>query len=155
MTGAKVDKRLVPFDYKLSTGEIVEIITTNAAGHGPNRNWLNICKTNEAKSKIRSWFKKERREENIETGKAELEREFKRNLIRVPEDELEEFLKEDLKRHNCQTLDDFYAAIGYGGVILSRFIQRLKDEYNKSIYHTKLPSNLSKRLKPQINKNPE
>lgn len=131
MTGAKVDKRLVPFDYKLSTGEIVEIITTNAAGHGPNRNWLNICKTNEAKSKIRSWFKKERREENIETGKAELEREFKRNLIRVPEDELEEFLKEDLKRHNCQTLDDFYAAIGYGGVILSRFIQRLKDEYNK------------------------
>ena len=131
MTGAKVDKRLVPLDYKLSTGEIVEIMTTNAPGHGPNRNWLNICRTNEAKSKIRSWFKKERREENIENGKAELEKEFKRNLIRVPEDELEEFLKEDLKRHNCQTLDDFYAAIGYGGVILSRFIQRLKDEYNK------------------------
>ncbi len=131
MTGAKVDKRLVPLDYKLSTGEIVEIMTTNAPGHGPNRNWLNICRTNEAKSKIRSWFKKERREENIENGKAELEKEFKRNLIRVPEDELEEFLKEDLKRHNCQTMDDFYAAIGYGGVILSRFIQRLKDEYNK------------------------
>ena len=131
MTGAKVDKRLVPLDYKLSTGEIVEIMTTNAPGHGPNRNWLNICRTNEAKSKIRSWFKKERREENIENGKAELEKEFKRNLIRVPEDELEEFLKEDLKRHNCQTLDDFYAAIGYGGVILSRFIQRLKDDYNK------------------------
>lgn len=131
MTGAKVDKRLVPLDYKLSTGEIVDILTTNATGHGPNRNWLNICRTNEAKSKIRSWFKKERREENIETGKAELEKEFKRNLIRVPEDELEDFLKEDLKRHNCQTIDDFYAAIGYGGVILSRFIQRLKDEYNK------------------------
>ncbi len=131
MTGAKVDKRLVTLDYKLSTGEIVEIMTTNAPGHGPNRNWLNICRTNEAKSKIRSWFKKERREENIENGKTELEKEFKRNLIRVPEDELEEFLKEDLKRHNCQTLDDFYAAIGYGGVILSRFIQRLKDEYNK------------------------
>ena len=131
MTGAKVDKRLVPLDYKLSTGEIVEIMTTNAPGHGPNRNWLNICRTNEAKSKIRSWFKKERREENIENGKAQLEKEFKRNLIRVPEDELEEFLKEDLKRHNCQTLDDFYAAIGYGGVILSRFIQRLKDDYNK------------------------
>lgn len=129
MTGAKADKRIVPFDYTLSTGEIVEIITTNATSHAPNRNWLNICKTNEAKSKIRSWFKKERREENIVAGKAELEKEFKRNFIHVPEDELEEFLKEDLKRHNCQTLEDFYAAIGYGGVLLSRFIQRLKDKY--------------------------
>lgn len=131
MISAKVDKRIVPFDYKLSTGEIVEIITTSAPNHGPNRNWLNICKTNEAKSKIRSWFKKERREENVVTGKAELEREFKRNLIRVPEDDLADFLKDDMKRHNCATLDDFYAAIGYGGVILSRFIQRLKDEYTK------------------------
>lgn len=131
MISAKVDKRIVPFDYKLSTGEIVEIITTSAPNHGPNRNWLNICKTNEAKSKIRSWFKKERREENVVTGKAELEREFKRNLIRVPEDDLADFLKDDMKRHNCASLDDFYAAIGYGGVILSRFIQRLKDEYTK------------------------
>lgn len=131
MVGAKVDKRMVSLDYKLSTGEIVEIITTNAIGHGPNRNWLNICKTNEAKSKIRSWFKKERREENIVTGKAELEKEFKRNFIRIPEEDLEEFLQEDLKRHNCENIEDFYAAIGYGGVILSRFMQRLKDEYNR------------------------
>lgn len=131
MVGAKVDKRMVPLDYKLTTGEIVEVVTTNAVGHGPNRNWLNICKTNEAKSKIRSWFKKERREENIINGKLELEKEFKRNFIRVPEEELETFLKDDLKRHNCEDMDDFYAAIGYGGVILSRFIQRLKDEYNK------------------------
>ncbi len=131
MISAKVDKRIVPFDYRLTTGEIVEIVTTNAPNHGPNRNWLNICRTNEAKSKIRSWFKKERREENIVTGKAELEREFKRNFIRVPEEELADFLKDDIKRHNCQTLDDFYAAIGYGGVILSRFMQRLKDEYSK------------------------
>lgn len=131
MVGAKVDKRMVPFDHKISTGEIIEIVTTNAATHGPNRNWLNICRTNEAKSKIRSWYKKERREENIVTGKAELEREFKRNMIRVPEEELEEFLKLDIKRHSCNSIEDFYAAIGYGGVILSRFIQRLKDEYNK------------------------
>lgn len=129
MMGAKVDKRMVSLDYKVSTGEIVEIITTNAVGHGPNRNWLSICKTNEAKSKIRSWFKKERREENVIAGKAELEKEFKRNLIRVPDDELEEFLEDDLKRHNCESIDDFYAAIGYGGVLLSRMIQRLKEEY--------------------------
>lgn len=129
MTGAKVDKKIVPIDYVLSTGEIVDIITTE--GHGPNRNWLNICKTNEARTKIRSWFKKERREENIEQGKAELDKEFKRNGIKVPPEDLEEFLSDDMRRHSCQTLDDFYAAIGYGGIILSKFIQRLKDQYTK------------------------
>jgi len=131
MVGAKVDKRMVPLDYKLSTGEIVEIITTNAAGHAPNRNWLNICKTNEAKSKIRSWYKKERREENILAGKLELEKEMKRNLIRVPDEDLSDFLEDDFKRHNCDNIEDFYAAIGYGGVLISRFMQRLKDEYTK------------------------
>lgn len=131
MRGAKVDGKLVSLDYKLSTGEIVEIITSNSPDHGPNRNWLNICVTNEAKSKIRSWFKKERREENIVQGKAELEKEFKRNFIRLDEEKLPEFLAEDMKRHNCSTLDDFYAAIGYGGVILSRMMQRLKDKYSK------------------------
>lgn len=65
MCGAKVDKKMVSYDYQIKTGEIIEILTTNVEGHGPSRSWLNICKTNEAKSKIRSWFKKERREENI------------------------------------------------------------------------------------------
>ncbi len=147
MIGAKVDKRLVPLDYKLSTGEIVEIVTTNSPGHGPNRNWLNISKTNEAKSKIRSWFKKERREENIVNGKTELEKEFKRNMIRVPEEELEDFLKDDMKRHNCQSLDDFYASVGYGGVILSKIIQRLKDEYNKKYVSTAVqPENIAQKI---------
>lgn len=136
MIGAKVDKKLVPLDYVIKTGEIIEIITTKDPNHGPNRAWLNICQTNEAKSKIRSWFKKERREENIQEGKEELEREFRRNLIRVPADELEDFLAFDMKRHNCETLDDFYAAIGYGGVILSKIIPRLKDEYNKKYVQT-------------------
>lgn len=129
MTGAKVDKKIVPLDYKLTTGEIVEIITQE--GHTPNRNWINICQTTEAKSKIRSWFKKERREENIVQGKESLEKEFKRNGIRIPEEDLEEFLAEDIKRHNCNSLDDFYATIGYGGLALSKFIQRLKDKYTK------------------------
>ena len=82
MVGAKADKKLVPLDYVIKTGEIIEIITSKDPHHGPNRAWLNICQTNEAKSKIRSWFKKERREENIQEGKEELEREFRRNLIR-------------------------------------------------------------------------
>lgn len=130
--GAKVDGKLVPLDYKLHTGEICEILTSNEYGKGPNRAWLNIAKTNEAKSKIRSWFKKECREENIITGKAELEREFRHYRMNIPDDELEAFLMDDLKRHNCQTLDDFYASIGYGGVLLSKIIARLKDKYMKT-----------------------
>lgn len=131
MCGAKVDKKMVSYDYQIKTGEIIEILTSNVPGHGPSRSWLNICKTNEAKSKIRLWFKRERREENIFEGRSALEREFRRNMIRVPEEELEEFLKMDMKRHNCDTLDDFFAAIGYGGVQLSKLIARLKLEYNK------------------------
>lgn len=84
MKGAKVDGKLVSLDYQLQTGEIVEILTSQAPDHGPNRAWLDICKTNEAKSKIRSWFKKERREENIAKGREDLEHEFKRNGINVP-----------------------------------------------------------------------
>jgi GTP pyrophosphokinase len=131
MKGAKVDGKLVSLDYQLNTGEIVEILTSSDPNHGPNRAWLDICRTNEAKSKIRSWFKKERREENIAQGKAELEKEFKRNFMRIPEEDLPNFLADDMKRHNCSTIDDFYAAIGYGGVILSRMMQRLKDKYQK------------------------
>lgn len=131
MKGAKVDGKLVSLDYKLSTGEIVEILTSNDPNHGPNRAWLDICKTNEAKSKIRSWFKKERREENIIQGKAELEKEFKRNFIRVTDEQLPQLLADDMKRHNCTNIEDFYAAIGYGGVILSRIMQRLKERYQK------------------------
>ena len=138
MCGAKVDKKMVSYDYEIKTGEIIEILTTNVEGHGPSRSWLSIAKTNEAKSKIRSWFKKERREENIFEGRSALEREFRKNNIRVPEDELEEFLKLDMKRHNCETLDDFFAAIGYGGVQLSKLMQRLKAEYVKK-YDAKEP----------------
>ena len=133
--GAKIDGKLVPLDYKLHTGEICEIITSNEPNKGPNRAWLNIARTNEAKSKIRSWFKKECREENIITGKTELEKEFRHFRIRVPEEELGEFLGDDLKRHNCSTLDDFYASIGYGGVMLSKIMPRLKDKYIK-LYQT-------------------
>ena len=129
--GAKVDGKIVPLDYKLQTGEICEIITSKDPEKGPNRAWLDIVKTNEAKAKIRSWFKKECREENIVQGKAELEREFKRHKMKVPEEKMEEFLADDLKRHNCSSVEDFYASIGYGGILLSKIISHLKDKYQK------------------------
>lgn len=132
MTGAKVDGRIVPLDFKLETGMIVEIITSKCPGNGPSRDWLKIVKTSEARTKIRSWFKKERREENIATGKEELEKEFKRNLINIPEEDYEEFILNIARRQHINTLDDFYAAIGYGGVLLSRIMPRVKEEFQKN-----------------------
>ena len=101
--GAKVDGRIVPLDYKLQTGQICEIITSKSSEKGPNRAWLSIVQTNEARSKIRSWFKKERREENIIEGKTQLEKEFKRHRINLKENQYTEFLQDDFKRHNCET----------------------------------------------------
>ena len=124
MTGAKVGGRMVPFDYQVKTGDIVEIFTSGSPNYGPNRNWLEIAKTTEAKGKIRSWFKKERREENIACGKEELEREFRRNGIPL-EDEI---LKGAAMRARVNSVDDLYAAIGYGGVMMSKVIQRIKEE---------------------------
>ena len=129
MIGAKVNGRIVPLDYVVKTGEIVEVLTTSAPNHGPSRDWLNIVHTSEARNKIRGWFKKERRDENIQQGKADLERELSRNLIRLPEERMEQFLLAQAKKQHCASLDDFYAAIGYGGVMLSRLIPRMKDEY--------------------------
>ena len=131
MIGAKVDGRIVPIDYKVKTGEIVEVLTSSQQGKGPSRDWLKIVKTSEAKNKIRSWFKKEKREENIVEGKAELEREFKRNFIRLCDQELQAFLTKLAERQHCATLDDFYAAIGYGGISVIRMMPHIKEEYNK------------------------
>lgn len=148
-TGAKVDGRIVPLDYKLQTGQICEILTSKDPEKGPNRAWLNIVQTNEARSKIRSWFKKERREENIAAGKAELEAEFKHHRINLKEEEYSAFLEDDFKRHNCENLDDFYASIGYGGVLLSKIIPRLKDKYEK-LHADDLPASLPL-IKPKQN----
>ena len=143
--GAKVDGKIVPLDYKLQTGQICEIITSKDAEKGPNRAWLNIVQTSEARSKIRSWFKKERREENIVEGRAQLEREFKRHRINLKESEYAEFLADDFKKHNCETLEDFYASIGYGGTTLSKIIPRLKDKYEK-LYADKEPDDSAPKL---------
>lgn len=131
MVGAKVDGKIVPLSHVINMGEIVEIITTNQAGHGPSRDWLTLAKTSQARNKIRSWFKKERREENIENGRQELEREFSRNGIRLNDDEMQSFLEEIAKRQKCSSVDDFYAALGFGGILLSRIMPRIREDYNK------------------------
>ena len=131
MVGAKVDGKIVPISHKINMGEIIEIITTNQAGHGPSRDWLNIAKTSQARTKIRSWFKKERREENIETGRAELEKEFARNNIRMDSEKMGNFIEDIAKRQKCSTIEDFYAALGFGGILLQKIMPRIKDDYNK------------------------
>ena len=131
MTGAKVDGRIVPLSYELKTGEIVEVLTAKN-GTGPKRGWLEIAKTSEARNKIRGWFKRERRDENIASGKAIVEQEFKRNQIRFDTDEeYLAFMDELVKRQHKDSLDDFYAAIGYGGLVLSHLMPRIKDAYAK------------------------
>ncbi len=131
MIGAKVDGRIVPLDYNVKTGEIVEIMTSSQQGKGPSRDWLNIAKTSQARSKIRQWFKKERREENIAEGKAQVEREFKRSFIRLNESEFNEFIEKIAERQHCKDVDDFYAAIGYGGISLMRLMPKIKEDYSK------------------------
>lgn len=129
MVGAKVNNKIVSIDYKLKTGEVVEILTQKDAH--PKRDWINICKTSSAKTKIKSWFKREKRDENILEGKAELEREFKRNGIQLSEKEQEIFFQKLLQKKHCNSMDDFYAAIGYGGIQLWKMMPRIKEEYQK------------------------
>lgn len=147
MVGAKVDGKIVNLDYKVKTGEIVEILTSNQQGKGPSRDWLNIVKTGESRSKIRSWFKKEKRDENIVQGKAEVDRELKRNFIRFDETEkYEAFIKKIAERQHYQEIDDFYAAVGYGGLQITRLMPGIKDDYNRN-WRPKEPE----KQKPVIN----
>lgn len=130
MVGAKVNGKIVSIDYKLKTGDICEIITQKE--EHPNKSWIDICKTASAKSKIRQWYKHEKRDENIAEGKLMLEREFKRQGINLTEEEYDEFFRKMLIKKQYNTMDDFYAAIGYGGIQLWKIIPRLKEEYQKA-----------------------
>lgn len=136
MIGAKADGRITTLDHKINNGEIIEILTTSSQGKGPSRDWLKIAKTASAKSKIRQWFKKEKREENISEGRAEVEREFKRNNIILPEKQMLEFIGKIAERQRCNSVDDFFAAIGYGGITFTKLIPRIKDDYSKLVKAT-------------------
>ena len=146
MVGAKVDKRIVPLDYKVQNGEIVEVLTSSQQGKGPSRDWLKIVNTNEARTKIRSWFKKERREENIIEGKAEYERELRRTGIALTGEKEAEFLKIIAEKQKLSSADDFFAALGYGGIILSKIMPMIKDEYTK---FTSVPEQTAPKLTKQ------
>ncbi len=154
MIGAKVDSKIVPINHVVKTGEVIEILTTNAQGHGPSRDWLNIAVTSSAKAKIRSWFKKEKREENIETGKASLESELRRNSIILPENEMREFLEEVAKKQKCANTEELYAAIGYGGINLEKLVPRIKEDYIRLVKTVEKPS-LEDYIQKHVVKSPE
>ena len=130
MIGAKVNNRIVPIDHKVQTGEIIEIIT-GSENRGPSRDWLKIVRTSEAKSKIRNWFKKMRREENIQEGRDTLARELRREMIFIPDDELDEFIGSCCRRLRQNNAEELYAAIGYGGITIANCLPKLKEEWQK------------------------
>ena len=140
LVGAKVNARIVNIDTTLKNGDIVEIITSKTA-KGPSRDWLNICKSNQARTKIKQWFKKEKREENILHGRASFEAEMKRLLLPLPgamEEELEKRLLEKLSFDNWE---DMYAAIGYGGLTAVKAVGRIRDDIHKAVKADKTSAN--------------
>ena len=132
MIGAKVNNRIANIDTTLKNGDIVEVLTSKSA-KGPSRDWLTICKSNQARTKIKQWFKKEKREENIVHGKASFESEMKRvglPLTAAADPEMEAQL---LKKLSFDTWDDMFAAIGYGGLTAAKAVGRIRDDINKAL----------------------
>ncbi len=125
--GAKVNGKIVPLDYNLKTGEIVEVLTSNNA-KGPNMDWLNMAKSNQAKSKIRQWFKKIKKEENIDKGKEVFEKELKKQGVIYSEIAKGEAYEKSVKRYNIHSMEDLYASIGVGQISASSYIAKLKEE---------------------------
>ena len=133
MVGAKVNGRLVPFDTRLKNGDIVEVVTSQSA-HGPSRDWVKIARASNARSKIRQWFKRERRDENIVNGRSSFESELKRCGVTLKELTAEENLPVILKKLSFKSLDDMYAAIGYGGVTSLKLIGRLREDIQRILH---------------------
>ena len=131
MVGASVNGRIVTFDYVLQNGDIVEIRTSKSAP-GPSRDWLNVAQSGSARTKIKQWFKKERRDENIQRGRDMLSDELRHNGIALDEVMDEELMAPVLKRLCFNSPDDLFAAIGYGGLTAARAANRLKDELARS-----------------------
>ena len=142
--GAKIDGRIVTIDYKLQNGNIVEILTSSNS-NGPSRDWINIVKTPNAKSRIRQWFKKERVEENIDRGNTIIEKELKRCNIPTKDVSLEKYMQQVAKTFNQPSVSDLIATVGYGGLLGTQVIQKVKELYEKD--HKKI----QKDKKDQIN----
>ncbi len=131
MIGAKVNNRIASYDDPLHNGDIVEILTSKSA-KGPSRDWLNICRSNQARIKIKQWFKKEKREENIIRGKAAFEAELRRLNIDPDLLQADDVRASVLKKIAFDSLDDLYAAIGFGGITATKAVNRIKDELVKA-----------------------
>ena len=132
MIGAKVNNRIANIDTTLKNGDIVEVLTSKSA-KGPSRDWLTICKSNQARTKIKQWFKKEKREENVVHGRASFESEMKRvglPVTALTEPELEAQL---LRKLSFDNWDDMYAAIGYGGLTATKAVGRIRDDINRAL----------------------
>ena len=132
MIGGKINGTIVPIDRVLQNGEIVEVITSNTS-RGPSRDWLKIVRTSEAKNKIRQWFKKEKRSENIVVGKAEIERELKRYGASYTDAQRTEILTSLAHRIGVHEVDDLYNTIGYGGLSISKIAGKLRDEFDRVV----------------------
>ena len=132
LVGAKVNNRITNIDTPLTNGDIVEIITSKSA-KGPSRDWLNICKSNQARTKIKQWFKKEKREENVAHGKSSFEAEMKRLLLPLSALSDPELAPQLLKKLSFDNWDDMYAAIGYGGLTAAKAVGRIRDDINKAV----------------------
>lgn len=151
--GARVNGKIVPLEYKLVNGDIIEIITAKQS-NGPSRDWLNIVASSETRNKIRQWFKKERREENINKGRELLERDSKRLGYDWRDLTKGDRLNEIAKKFNLTGEEDLYAALGYGGVTLHGVMTKLVEAYNKELKRTTPPdlSQLLTELKPKHTK---
>lgn len=130
MIGAKINGVIVPIDRVPQNGEIIEIITSGAT-KGPSRDWLKIVKTGQARSKIRQWFKKEKRPENIVLGRSEVAKELRKMDKNCTDAMQEEIVSAIAKRVGILEPDDFYNTLGYGGLSLQRFIPKMKEELEK------------------------
>ena len=147
--GAKVNGKIVPLDYKLKTGQIVEILTSNSS-KGPNMDWLSIAKSNQAKSKIKAWFKKAKKEENINKGKEVFEKELKKQSVHYVDIAKGESYDKFIKRYNINCMDDLYALVGLGAIVASSFIAKLKEE---NLSKDEKDKNLNKAIEENISKN--
>jgi len=126
MTGAMVNGRLVPYSHILSNGDIVKILTSKSA-KGPSRDWLDIIKSSEARNKIRQWFKKEKREENIIHGKLSFEGELRHANITLSDAMENDILSKILSRASFNSIEDMYAAIGYGGISAQKVVNKIRE----------------------------